>query len=176
MSPSSIPTRFCRAAVAVLAALVSLVTIASSAPLAAQSTRLQTTASTGLHTLASRHTMLVRLVQVGEAEPTEVVLRVLDAEDRELHSVRGVLVAGQQVRLSLDGPAQGRRAVRAEAVLVTSRTNLGTAPILTVEFVNQASFDSVVAANCPIPYDPKGTGGEVLGNCGGCQILDEAVP
>ena len=178
MNPSSpIFVRF-HVSLAALAALVSLIAVLSSTPLVAQTTRLQTTASTGLHLLANRHTMHVFLVQVGEAvEPTEVELRVLDAQDRELRNVRGVLVAGEPVRLSLEGPSQGARAVRVEAVLVTSRTNLGTAPVLNVEVVNQLTLDSSTASSCPIPYDPKGSGGEVLGNCGGgCQINDLVVP
>lgn len=170
MFTSSMLVRFRRAS---LAALTSLVAIPCSAPLVAQGTSLQIVASTGLHTLAVRHTMRVRLVEVGEAEPIEVELRLLDPEDRVVRSVRGVLAAGDPVQLSLQGPPQGARALRAEAVLVTTRSNLGTAPVLTVEVVNQQTLDSFTTTSCAIPYDPKGTSGEVLASCGGCHFFIE---
>ena len=64
----------------------------------------------------------------------------------------------------------------AEAVLVTSRANPGTAPVLTVEVVNQLTLDTFTTTSCAIPYDPKGTSGEVLGSCGGCHFFVEEIP
>lgn len=163
--------------IAVLSAAVA-VAAAIASPAAAQEPRVRTVAGTGFYTLRPGHTAHLTLGDVGlpGTEPTEVVLRLRDREERVVREVRGELAPGRIVRLSLQGPTAGALIVRAEAVLVTSRTNFGTAPILTLETVNVASRDVFANASCALPYDPEGTGGKVLGDCGGCQILTESAP
>jgi hypothetical protein len=158
------------AAVAVAAAIAS--------PAAAQEPRVRTVAGTGFYTLLPGHTAFLTLADVGlpETEPTEVVLRLRDREERVVREIRGQVAPGRILRLSLQGPSAGVRIVRAEAELVTSRTNFGTAPILTLETVNVATRDAFANAGCALAYDPEGTGGKVLGDCGGCQVLTEIVP
>jgi hypothetical protein len=77
------------------------------------------------------------------------------------------------VRLGFDAPPARAIAFRARARLVTSIDNLASAPILTLEVFNDQTLDSFAIETCRMKYDPKGTGGEVLGNCGGCETSSE---
>jgi hypothetical protein len=147
-------------------------------PAVGQTPRLRTVAATGLFTLGRGHTANLTLVETGgeTAQPQEVILRVRALDDRILAQVRRELAPGEPVRLALPGPSTGSVLFRAEAVLLSSTNNFATAPVFTVEVTNAATGGSFVATTCAVPYDPEGTGGPVIGDCGGCQFLVSFEP
>lgn len=155
---------------------LTLLSLASSA-LAAESSAsaVRTTSSTGLLTLHPGHSVALTLVETGgpAAQPGTVVLELLNKADAVIARARGELRPGQPVRLHFDGPISGSLLLRARARVVTSIENLKSAPILTLEVFNDQTLDSFAVQACRMKFDPKGTGGEVLGNCGGCETLSE---
>lgn len=159
----------------ILRALASAILVSGAAlPALAQSAGgVRTEANTGLFTLAHGHAAFVYLVDVGPptALPTRVTLELLDAAGNPLRRTHGTLLPSQPLRLTFTGSPSGPAiAVRARAVLSTSVENEDSAPILTFEVFNQQTFDSFANASCKVKFDPEGTGGKVLGDCGGCHI------
>ena len=143
------------------------------APVVAQSEReVHTAASTGLFTLARLHSATLYLVDAGQstAATTDAILELLDAEDVVIRRTSGELRPGRPLRLTLNGPETGTMAFRARVMLRTSEANIASAPMLTLEVFNQQTFDSFTNATCRLKFDPEGTGGKVLGDCGGCEI------
>lgn len=170
--PSPTASRITGAAAALLAALAA----ASVAPPAqAEAGQVRTVASTGLFTLHGGHTVHLHLIDLGDrrAEATTAVLKLVDGQNRVVKRLRATLRPGKPLRLTMPGPDSGPLVVRAEAVLLTGDTNLTTAPMLTVEVVNDATLDAFTTESCLVPFDPEGTGGRVLGDCGGCFVLVE---
>lgn len=169
-----IPQHRCSRALPRLA--ITLLWLAGSA-LAAESSAsvVRTTSSTGLITLHPGHSVALTLVETGgpAAQPGTVVLELLNKSDAVIARARGELRPGQPVRLSFDGPLTGSLLLRARARVVTSIENLKSAPILTLEVFNDQTLDSFAVQTCRMKFDPKGTGGEVLGNCGGCETWSE---
>jgi hypothetical protein len=146
--------------------------VSASSPAAAQPPGVAVTeSSTGLFTLARGHSASVYLVDVGdpEAAPTDAVIELLDATGTVLRRTRGELRPGQSVRLTWNGPATGSYPIRARALLRTPEENTASSPMLTLEVHNQQTFDSFANATCRLKFDPEGTGGKVLGNCGSCE-------
>lgn len=135
----------------------------------------RTRSSTGLYTLQDGHSAALTVVEAGgrDALPTAVALELLDAADVVIAQRTGVLRPGHPVRLSFESTPPRGLVVRARARLVTSIDNLTSAPILTLEIFNDQTLDSFAVQTCRLKYDPEGTGGKVLGNCGGCETSFE---
>jgi hypothetical protein len=161
---------------ATVAAFALLALAAFHAPAAAQEPSVRTTTSTGLFTVNGGHRATLTLVETGgsAAAASEVTLEIVDGADRTIARHSAQLEPGQPVRLHLSA-TQGTRYVRARARVTTSEENLASAPILTFEVHNQQSLDAFAVETCLIKYDPKGTSGPVLGDCGGCSTLSEPV-
>jgi hypothetical protein len=146
-------------------------------PLAAESSGrvVRTTSSTGLFTLHPDHSVVLSLVEAGgsAARASGVVLELLNASDAVIARAQGDLRPGQPVQLHFDGPTGSEVSFRARARLITSIENLAAAPLLTLEVFNEQTLDSFAIQTCRMKYDPKGTSGGVLGNCGGCETSFE---
>jgi hypothetical protein len=156
-------------------ALAQLLTVGVALAGAAEAGQVRTTTSTGLFTLQEGHSAALTLVETGgsAARPSAVVLELLAANDQLLARQVAELRPGQPVRLSFDTPRTGGEPFRARARVTTAETNLASAPILTLEVFNDQTLDSFAVESCRMKFDPKGTGGEVLGNCGGCQTTSQ---
>lgn len=140
---------------------------------AAQAAQVRTTSSTGLFTLQDGHSATLTLVETGgtSAQPSAVVIELLGAGDQVIARKVAQLEPGRPVRLSVAGPRSGGELIRARARVTTSDANLASAPILTLEVHNDQTLDAFAVETCRMKFDPKGTGGEVLGNCGGCETV-----
>jgi hypothetical protein len=146
--------------------------LGASLPLAAQTPSVETEATTGLFTLPRGHSAVVYLADVGErdAAPTQVTIELIAGDNSVIRRVSGEIRPGRPLRLTAPGPDSGAISFRARATLRTPQSNLVSAPMLTLEVFNQQTFDAFANATCQLKYDPEGTGGKVLGNCGGCHI------
>lgn len=144
---------------------------------AAHAAQARTTTSTGLFTLQDGHSAALTLVETGgsSARPSAVVLELLGAGDQVIARAAGELRPGQPVRLSYEAPRAGGELIRARARVTTSDANLASAPILTLEVFNDQTLDAFALERCRMKYDPKGTPGEVLGNCGGCETSSQLL-
>lgn len=142
---------------------------------AAHAAQVRTTSSTGLFTLQDGHSAALTLVETGgaNARPSSVVLELLGAGDQVIARRVAQLEPGRPVRLSLGGLNSGGELIRARARVTTSDANLASAPILTLEVFNDQTLDAFAVERCRMKFDPKGTGGEVLGNCGGCETVSQ---
>jgi hypothetical protein len=142
---------------------------------AAQAAQVRTTSSTGLFTLQDGHSAALTLVETGgtSARPSAVVLELLGPGDQVIARRIAQLEPGRPVRLSYDVPRAGGELIRARARVTTDETNLASAPILTLEVFNDQTLDAFAFETCRMKFDPKGTGGEVLGNCGGCHTVSQ---
>lgn len=147
----------------------------SALPAEDSSGQVRTTSSTGLFTLHEGHSVALSLVETGgsAARPSAVVLELVNASDAVIARASGELRRGEPVRLGFDTPPARGTGFRARARLVTSIDNLASAPILTLEVWNDQTLDAFAIETCRMKYDPKGTGGAVLGNCGGCETSSE---
>jgi hypothetical protein len=156
-------------------ALVLLALAGAGLAAAAQAAQLRTTSSTGLFTLQDGHSAALTLVETGgtRARPSAVVLELLGASDQVIARKVAQLEPGRPVRLGLDGARSGGELIRARARVTTDESNLASAPILTLEVFNDQTLDAFAVERCRMKFDPKGTGGEVLGNCGGCETVSE---
>ena len=96
-----------------------------------------------------------------EAEVRAVAVTVTDEKG---NPVEGLLP--EEVALLENGVAR----------VVTSLENRMSAPILTLEAFNEQTLDSFALQTCRMEFDPEGTGGKVLGNCGGCNTTFESDP
>lgn len=143
----------------------------------ASSRQARTTSSTGLFTLHEGHSIALTLVETGgpAARRSGVVLELLNNSDAVIARAQGELLPGQPVWLSFDTPPAEGIAFRARARVSTSVENLASAPILTLEVFNEQTFDSFAIESCRMKYDPKGTSGGVLGDCGGCETSTEIL-
>jgi hypothetical protein len=164
-----------RVAPRLVAAVLALSVLGLAAPATAESVRI--TSNTGLFTVNAGHSAALTLVETGgtAAEASAVTLELLDGADRLLARRSGTLLPGQPIRLALPAVSTGVRLVRARARLTTAEDNLASAAILTFEVFNPQSLDSFVAQTCRMEYDPEGTGGRVLGDCGGCSTSVEPL-
>ena len=148
--------------------------LGASLPLAAQAQpTVETDATTGLYSLPRGHSAVVYLADVGgrDAGPTLATIELFAADNSVIRRVSGEISPGHPLRLVAPGPDSGVIAFRARATLRTPQSNVLSAPVMTVEIFNQLTFDVIANATCLLKYDPEGTGGRVLGNCGGdCEL------
>jgi hypothetical protein len=138
----------------------------------------RTVSSTGLFTLHPGHSMALTLVETGgsAARSSAVVLELVDSADAVIARFQGELLPGRPVGLTFDTPPPQGVAIRARVRVSTPIENLASAPILTLEVWNDQTLDSFAIATCRMRYDPKGSSGEVLGDCGGCETSTEIAP
>lgn len=152
-------------------ALVLLVLAGAGLAATAEAAQVRTTSSTGLFTLPEGHSATLTLVETGgsAAGPSAVVLELLGAADQVLARQSAQLRPGHPVQLRLESPRDVGERIRARARVTTGDANRASAPILTLEVHNDQTLDTFAVERCRMKFDPKGTGGEVLGNCGGCE-------